>query len=100
MLVNVAGVMDSFSSADEVQDGEWDKVIALNLTVPVKMMKAVLPYMRERKEGAIVNVASTAGISGAIAGIAYTSSKHGLVRKQTHMLYLNLLVWLPQIHDS
>ncbi|KAJ2906746.1 Short chain dehydrogenase andC [Zalerion maritima] len=79
VLVNVAGIMDSFSSADGINDEEWDKVIALNLTVPVKMMRGVIPFMREKKDGVIINVASTAGISGAVAGIAYTSSKHGLL---------------------
>ena len=34
---------------------------------------------RGEREGVIVNVASTAGVSGAVAGVAYTASKHGLV---------------------
>lgn len=79
VLVNVAGVMDNFSSADGVSDEVWERVMAVNLTVPVKMMRAVLPHMKERRDGVIVNVASTAGASGAVAGVAYTASKHGLV---------------------
>jgi short-subunit dehydrogenase len=54
--------------------------MSINLTVPIRLMKAVLPFMKEQKGGAIVNVASKAGVSGASAGIAYTASKHGLVR--------------------
>ncbi|KAI8287956.1 mRNA decapping complex subunit 2 [Colletotrichum sp. SAR11_240] len=79
LLVNVAGVMDSFSSVDGVTNAEWDRVMAVNLTVPVKMMRSVLPFMKEKRTGAIVNVSSTAGLSGAVAGIAYTCSKHGLI---------------------
>lgn len=79
VLVNVAGVMDNFSSADGVSDGVWDKVIAVNLTVPVRMMRGVLPFMKAKRDGVIVNVASTAATSGAVAGVAYTSSKHGLI---------------------
>ncbi|KAM7197864.1 hypothetical protein V8F33_005356 [Rhypophila sp. PSN 637] len=79
VLVNVAGVMDNFSSADAVTDEVWDKVMAVNLTVPVKMMRAVIPFMKEKKDGCIINVASTAGKSGAVAGVAYTASKHGLI---------------------
>ena len=86
MLVNVAGLMDNFSSADGVTDAIWDRVLAVNLTVPVKMMRAVLPFMREKKDGVIVNVASTAGTNGAVAGVAYTASKHGLV---------SFFSWLP-----
>ena len=81
LLVNVAGKMDNFSSADAVTDDIWDAVLAVNLTAPVKMMRSVLPFMKERKTGVIVNVSSTAGVSGAVAGIAYTSSKHGLVSR-------------------
>ncbi|KAK3989490.1 hypothetical protein QBC44DRAFT_327451 [Cladorrhinum sp. PSN332] len=79
VLINVAGILDNFSSADAVTDQIWSKVLATNLTVPVMMMRSVLPCMKERKDGVIVNVASTAATSGAVAGIAYTASKHGLL---------------------
>ncbi|KAF2818472.1 NAD(P)-binding protein [Ophiobolus disseminans] len=79
VLANVAGIMDSFGSADTVTESEWGRVILINLTVPVQMMQAVLPSMKEHKSGAIVNVGSYASISGAAAGVAYTASKHGLV---------------------
>lgn len=79
VLANVAGVMDAFASADTVQDADWERVMTINLTVPVRLMAAVLPSMKEHGGGAIVNVASYASLSGAVAGIAYTASKHGLV---------------------
>ncbi|KAK0748866.1 hypothetical protein B0T21DRAFT_279199 [Apiosordaria backusii] len=80
VLVNVAGVLDNFASADGVTDSDWDRVLATNLTVPVKMMRAVIPFLKQRPDGGvIVNVASTAGKSGAVAGVAYTASKHGLI---------------------
>ncbi|KAJ4354336.1 uncharacterized protein N0V89_006071 [Didymosphaeria variabile] len=79
VLVNCAGISDGWSSADTLKDVEWERVMAINLTVPVRLMTAVLPAMKEQKKGAIVNVASKAGTSGAAAGIAYTASKHGLV---------------------
>ena len=79
VLANVAGVMDAFGSADTVKDSEWERVLTINLTVPVRMMAVVLPSMKDQKSGAIVNVGSYASLSGAVAGIAYTASKHGLV---------------------
>jgi NAD(P)-dependent dehydrogenase (short-subunit alcohol dehydrogenase family) len=80
VLVNCAGVSDGWSSADTIHEEEWERVMSINLTVPIRMMKAVLPAMKSQKEGgSIVNVASKAGMSGASAGIAYTASKHGLV---------------------
>jgi NAD(P)-dependent dehydrogenase (short-subunit alcohol dehydrogenase family) len=78
VLANVAGIMDSFCSADTIKEEEWGRVILINLTVPVLLMKAVLPSMKEHKSGAIINVASYASTSGAGAGVAYTASKHGL----------------------
>jgi NAD(P)-dependent dehydrogenase (short-subunit alcohol dehydrogenase family) len=71
--------MDGFASADVYTDKEWDKVIGVNLTVPTRMIRAVLPLMKSKKHGSIINISSYAGKSGASAGIAYTTSKHGLV---------------------
>ncbi|WQF75775.1 Putative short-chain dehydrogenase/reductase SDR, NAD(P)-binding domain superfamily [Colletotrichum destructivum] len=51
------------------------------------MMRAVIPFMREKKSGAIVNIASTAGTSGAVAGIAYTCSKHRLIGATKNMAW-------------
>jgi NAD(P)-dependent dehydrogenase (short-subunit alcohol dehydrogenase family) len=90
VLANVAGIMDSFSGADTMTDAEWNKVLGVNLTAPTKLMRAVLVYMKEAKSGAIVNVSSKAGSSGAAAGIAYTTSKHGLVSRHGSSNYENL----------
>lgn len=79
VLANVAGIMDAFAAADVYTDKEWDKVIGVNLTVPARMIRAVLPFMKAKKHGSIINISSRAGLSGASAGLAYTASKHGLV---------------------
>ncbi|TEY76068.1 hypothetical protein BOTCAL_0061g00270 [Botryotinia calthae] len=79
VLANIAGVMDSMASADKVTDGVWDRVIAINLTAPTKLIRAVLPFMRAKKNGSIINLCSKAALSGAASGVAYTASKHGLL---------------------
>ncbi|KAF7921837.1 hypothetical protein BELL_0268g00050 [Botrytis elliptica] len=79
VLANIAGVMDSFASADKVTDNDWDRVIAINLTAPTKLIRAVLPFMRAKKNGVIINLCSKAALSGAASGVAYTASKHGLL---------------------
>ncbi|KAL2826226.1 NAD(P)-binding protein [Aspergillus cavernicola] len=78
-LLNVAGVMDLNQSADSLSDTVWERCIAINLTAPVKLMREVIPIMKKRNKGSIVNVASKAALSGAVSGVAYTASKHGLV---------------------
>ncbi|KAG0647958.1 Short chain dehydrogenase andC [Hyphodiscus hymeniophilus] len=81
ILANVAGIMDSFEAVHKTKDTTWDRVISVNTTVPMKLMRAVLNDggMLEQKSGQIINVASKAGISGAAAGFAYTASKHALI---------------------
>ncbi|KAF8990225.1 hypothetical protein BDQ17DRAFT_1313975 [Cyathus striatus] len=78
-LLNIAGVTDHLASVENVADDLWERVIAINLTAPVKLMRSVVKVMKKQKGGCIVNVASKAGTSGAVAGVAYTASKHGLV---------------------
>lgn len=79
LLANVAGIMDWFLPADEVDDDTWDRVMAVNATGPLKLCRAVLPSMREHGGGSIVNVGSAASVRGGSAGVAYTASKHALL---------------------
>ncbi|HEU0257374.1 MAG TPA: SDR family NAD(P)-dependent oxidoreductase [Microbacteriaceae bacterium] len=78
-LANIAGINDDFSPAGETLDAIWDRVIAINLTAPFKLMRAVLPLMERAGHGAILNVSSEAGLRGNAAGNAYTASKHGVI---------------------
>jgi NAD(P)-dependent dehydrogenase (short-subunit alcohol dehydrogenase family) len=78
-LANVAGINDDFSPAGETPDAVWDRVIAINLTAPFKLMRAVIPAMEAAGHGAILNVSSEAGLRGNASGNAYTASKHGII---------------------
>nr|P9WEP2.1 RecName: Full=Short chain dehydrogenase ausX; AltName: Full=Austinoid biosynthesis cluster protein X [Aspergillus nidulans FGSC A4] len=75
-LLNIAGVMDLNQSADSLSDNVWERCISINLTAPVKLMREVIPIMKLRGKGSIVNVASKAALSGAVSGVAYTASEH------------------------
>ena len=86
VVANVAGVMDHFVPAGEVTDELWDHVIAVNLTAPMRVCRAVLPMMSTRG-GSIVNVSSAAGLGGSGAGAAYHASKHGLIGLTKHIAY-------------
>ncbi|OQE11272.1 hypothetical protein PENFLA_c074G10867 [Penicillium flavigenum] len=84
VLINVAGIVDHYGSVDTLTDDIWDRVIAVDLTAPVRLMREVVNVMLKQEEkggerGAILNVSSRAGMSGATAGVAYTSAKHGLI---------------------
>ncbi len=79
VLVNNAGIMDAMTAPDEVTDVEWEMVMAVNLTAPFRLIRAVVPHMLAAGKGAIVNTASEAAFRGSCAGTAYTVSKHGIV---------------------
>jgi 3-oxoacyl-[acyl-carrier protein] reductase len=60
VLVNNVGTA-YITSFEEVSDGEWEEMWQLNVMSYVRAIRAVLPQMRERRAGVIVNVSSTAG---------------------------------------
>jgi 3-oxoacyl-[acyl-carrier protein] reductase len=67
---------------------DWDRVIAVNLTGAFNGIQAVLPHMRARGGGAIVNIASIAGQRISFGGTAnYTASKAGLLGLTRHAAY-------------
>ena len=63
VLVNIAGV-SSHGASDDVDETEWDRVLRGNLTSVFLCCKAVLPAMRERGYGRIVNMSSILGKNG------------------------------------
>jgi len=77
-LANVAGIMDSFLPPAEIDDATWERVFAVNLTAPMRLIRAVLPLMLEAGQGSIVNVSSEASLRASASGVAYTSSKHAV----------------------
>jgi NAD(P)-dependent dehydrogenase (short-subunit alcohol dehydrogenase family) len=77
-LANVAGIMDAFLPPAEVDDATWDRVLSVNLTAPMRLIRAVLPLMIAAGKGAIVNVSSEASLRASASGVAYTSSKHAV----------------------
>ncbi|HUY33086.1 MAG TPA: SDR family NAD(P)-dependent oxidoreductase [Pirellulales bacterium] len=81
ILVNNAGIG---SSADprpvvDFDDAFWDLSLAVNLTAPYLLCKAVLPDMLARRFGRIITVASIAGKIGTLHGAAYSAGKHGVL---------------------
>ncbi|RVO73526.1 SDR family NAD(P)-dependent oxidoreductase [Sinorhizobium medicae] len=75
-LVNNAG-MNLPQSIYNLDIGDWDKLLAVNLRAPALMVKAALPLWRDRRGAAVVNIGSRIWLSGAQP--AYSASKAGIV---------------------
>ena len=100
VLVNNAGVMDAIEPAHECELNMWERVIGTNLTGTYLCTKEAVKHFLSFPEpdkpefvkqypgqpgpmpptrGSIINISSTAGLKGGIAGAAYTASKHGVL---------------------
>ena len=79
ILVNNAGIAGRAAPIWEQEDEDWSKVIAVNLTGVFLCCRAVMPGMRERDYGRIVNIASLAGKEGNPNMVAYSASKAGVI---------------------
>jgi 3-oxoacyl-[acyl-carrier protein] reductase len=87
ILVNGAGVTIRRMIADMGPE-DWDRVIAVNLTGAFNGIQAVLPHLRARGGGTIVNIASIAGLRVSFGGTAnYSASKAGLLGLTRHAAY-------------
>ncbi len=78
VLVNNAGAAGSMPLARTSLE-EWNRLLAVNATGAFLCTRAFLPGMLQRKWGRVVNVASTAGLSGGKYLAAYSAAKHALV---------------------
>lgn len=78
VLVNNAGIALPNVSIADTDAAQWERVLAVNLSAPFNLIRAVLPHMREQRRGHIINISSNA-TARLPAGLgAYTVSKAGL----------------------
>ena len=81
ILVNDAAynIAIPFGDLDSLTPEVWSKIMAVNLTGPMHLTKAVAPIMKAQGRGRIVNIASVAGLAPTGSSIAYAVSKAGLI---------------------
>jgi 3-oxoacyl-[acyl-carrier protein] reductase len=92
VLVNNAGGVAGQANRpiEEVSDGDWDRVIAVNLGAAFALCRAAAPAMKRAGRGAIVTISSGAALQASLTGVqAYCAAKHamlGLTRQLAHEL--------------
>lgn len=78
VLVNNAGIQ-FVAPVDEFPDSKWEQIVAINLSSNFYTIKAVLPGMKARNWGRIINIASAHGLVASPFKSAYVAAKHGVV---------------------
>lgn len=74
ILVNNAGISANKKIEDTTYE-DFEKIMDLNVNAIFNMTKAVVPYMKEQKEGVIINTSSMVSIYGQPSGVGYPASK-------------------------
>ena len=77
LLINNAGI-SQYKLFTDITVGDWERMLAVNLTGAFNVTQAVLPAMLRRKSGVIINVSSVWGEVGASCEVAYSAAKAGL----------------------
>lgn len=81
ILVNNAAIFASLRRKPfmEIESGEWDKVLSVNVRGTFECIKAVVPYMRQRQYGKIVNISSGTVFAGQPFMLHYVTSKGAVI---------------------
>jgi 3-oxoacyl-[acyl-carrier protein] reductase len=78
ILVNNAGKI-LIQPIDQMREEDWNEMIAANLTSCFLMTQAVLPGMRARRWGRVINMSSVAAQAGSVIGVHYAAAKAGMI---------------------
>ena len=80
VVINNAGILDNLLPIAEMPDDVWERIMNINLnSVMYACRKAVQYFLKEKREGTIINTASLSGLCAGRGGLAYTTSKFAVV---------------------
>ncbi|MFL6663539.1 MAG: 3-hydroxybutyrate dehydrogenase, partial [Rhizobacter sp.] len=78
IVVNNAGIQH-VAPVEDFPEAKWDAILAINLSSAFHLIKAVVPEMKARRSGRIINIASAHGLTASPFKAAYVTAKHGLI---------------------
>ncbi len=79
ILVNNAGVTGQVANAEDIDIGEWDSAMAINVRGTILCIKHCVPQMKRRGGGSIINMSSLMGLRGYPMRSAYTATKFAVI---------------------
>ncbi len=80
ILINCAGVVDKAKAIIDTSDEDWDRVFAINVRAPFRLIRKVAPGMIARRSGRIVNITSSSAHRARASLPAYGASKSALMQ--------------------
>lgn len=84
ILVNSAGINIAKRTMADMDPDEWDRVLRINATGAYRCMHQVLPSMRDRRDGLVINISSVAGKRAiSLGGVVYCASKFAMTAMGT-----------------
>ena len=79
IVVNNAGILSS-TPVDQITESEWDRIMAINLKGTFFVCQQAFPYLKDRPQPRIINLASLSGrMGGYESSMAYAASKGGII---------------------
>lgn len=102
VLVNNAGLVGSYESITDVEVQRWHEIVATNQTGVFYGMRSIIPPMRARGGGSIINVSSIWGLVGAVGVAAYQASKGAvtLMSKNAALTYASEGIRVNSVHPG
>jgi NAD(P)-dependent dehydrogenase (short-subunit alcohol dehydrogenase family) len=79
ILVNNAGALGTLWSLEQVTEEDWDRIIDINLKSVFLCCKAIVPHMKEKKYGRIVNISSMGAVTPPRSVVHYHAAKAGVI---------------------
>lgn len=84
ILINSAGINIAKRTMAEMDPDEWDRVLRINATGAYRCVREVLPAMRDRRDGLVINISSIAGKRAiSLGGVVYCASKFAMTAMGT-----------------
>jgi NAD(P)-dependent dehydrogenase (short-subunit alcohol dehydrogenase family) len=87
LVNNAGGVNVSGGDTDTATEADWDKILSVNLKGAFLVTLAVVPYMKKKKYGKIINVSSMGAVNPAVSVLHYHAAKAGLLGLSTNLAF-------------
>ena len=87
VLCNTAGILDDFTTLEDLTFEQWQRILSVNVTGMMLMTQTLLPLLLQQPAARVINMASIASLTAGGGGIAYTTAKHAVAGFTKQLAY-------------